>query len=317
GGAGYIGGQAVLSLLDAGVSVCVLDDLSTGSIRPFHKDTDFYEGRVHDQDLVKMILRKHKIKAILHFAGSIKVDESITNPLKYYDNNTEASRLLIEVAVKENIETFVFSSTAAVYGFVAGTGQVCEEAPTEPLNPYGWSKLQTESLLKDVSEAYGLKFGILRYFNVAGADAQGRHGQFLEGPTHLIGRTIDAVRGTAGKLQIFGNTLPTKDGTGVRDYIHVCDLADAHMAVLKHLQVTGKSETFNLGYGVGYSVLDVVDCVAKLAGRPVPYEFVAAREGEAPAVVADVSRLQKIIGWQPTYADISKIVQSALDWADR
>ena len=215
------------------------------------------------------------------------------------------------------METVVCSSTAAVYGFVAGDGQVSEEALTEPLNPYGWSKLQTECLLKDVSEANGLRFGILRYFNVAGADAKGRHGQFIEGPTHLIGRTIDAVRGAAGKLQIFGNNLPTKDGTGVRDYIHVCDLADAHVAVLSYLQATQKSETFNLGYGVGHSVLDVVGCVEMLAGKPVPYEFVPAREGEAPAVVADVSKLQKQIGWQPAYADISKIVQSTLDWAGR
>lgn len=317
GGAGYIGGQTVLSLLDAGVEVCILDDLSTGNRRPFHSKTEFYEGRIHDGALVENILHKHSIKTVLHFAGSIKVDESIAYPLKYYDNNSEGSRVLIDAAVRSGVGTFVFSSTAAVYGEVSGTGKVSEQAETEPLNPYGWSKLLTERLLQDVAAACGMRYGILRYFNVAGADMQGRHGQFLDGPTHLIGRTIDAVQGRQGVLQVFGNDLPTKDGTGVRDYIHVSDLADAHVAVVSYLQKNSSNEIFNLGYGQGHSVLDVIRCVERLVGKSVPHEFVAARDGEAPAVFADVSKLTQKVGWVPKYVDLDKIVQSAIDWSNR
>lgn len=316
GGAGYIGGQTVLSLLDAGFPVCVLDDLSTGSIRPFHEQTSFYEGRIHNQSLVKEIIDQHDIETILHFAGSIQVAESIENPLKYYENNAEGSRLLVEAAVMSGVKQFVFSSTAAVYGAVSGNGMVSEDVPPLPLNPYGWSKLFTEKLLEDVSAATGLQYGILRYFNVAGADPQGRHGQFLANPVHLIGRSIDAMTGVAPALQIFGNDLKTKDGTGVRDYIHVSDLADAHVSLVRYMLGISDNVLFNLGYGRGHSVKEVVECLEALSGKPVPHEYVAARVGEAAAVIANVERVTCKLDWSPKYKDLKVMVQSALSWRE-
>ncbi|MFC3051205.1 UDP-glucose 4-epimerase GalE [Kordiimonas pumila] len=317
GGAGYIGGQTVLSLLDQGADVVVLDDLSTGSVRPFHENTAFYQGRIQDQGLVSEILKKHQIKSILHFAGFIKVDESISNPLKYYNNNTDGSRVLIEAAVHNNVETFLFSSTAAVYGSITGVETVDEALEVHPLNPYGWSKLFTERLLQDVSKAHGMQYGIFRYFNVAGADMRFRHGQFLEKPVHLIGRAIDALLGTAPPLQIFGNTLATPDGTGVRDYIHVSDLADAHVALLQNLQSIPKNRLLNLGYGKGHSVLDVIKCLEEISGKPVPYEFVPAREGEAASVVANVKMLTEHLAWKPQHANLKEIIATSLEWRQR
>ncbi len=314
GGAGYIGGQTVLSLLDAGYQVCVLDDLSTGTLRPFLERTAFYKGRIHDQDLVTKIVREHNVHTIIHFAGSIQVAESIENPIKYYENNTEGSRCLIQAAVETGIKQFIFSSTAAVYGNVAGTGVVSEDARLLPLNPYGWSKLFTEKLLEDISAASGMRCGILRYFNVAGADPNGRHGQFLKNPVHLIGRAIDAMLGIAPALQIFGDNLATDDGTGVRDYIHVSDLADAHVALIRYLIKAKESSLFNLGYGKGHSVNQVVYCLEKIAEQPVPHEYVEARAGEAPAVIADVTKVNQELNWSPKYDDLEFMIRSALEW---
>ncbi|MCK0070447.1 UDP-glucose 4-epimerase GalE [Kordiimonas laminariae] len=317
GGAGYIGGQTVLCLLDAGYNVVVLDDLSTGRICPFHELTVFYEGKVHDQVLVEQIIERHHVRSIMHFAGSIKVDESISNPLKYYNNNTEGSRLLIEAAVNKGVERFIFSSTAAVYGQVPQGQKVTEKANTEPLNPYGWSKLFTERQLIDVNRAHGLQYGILRYFNVAGADMSGRHGQYLEKPVHLIGRAIDAMRGVVPPLTVFGNNLPTRDGTGVRDYIHVQDLASAHVGLLSYLREKTKSALYNLGYGRGLSVLEVIDTLEQVSGEKVPHVFGAPREGEAPEVVADNTSLVDELGWAPKYDSIDKIIRSSLDWLSK
>lgn len=316
GGAGYIGGHTVLALLDAGVEVCVLDDLSTGTRCPFHNNVHFYEGRVHDQALVADIVAQHKVRSILHFAGSIKVDESVANPLKYYENNTEGSSRLIEAAVGAGVSEFIFSSTAAVYG-ETGDAPVAETAVPQPLNPYGWSKLITEQQLKDVSAASGLTYGILRYFNVAGADPAGRHGQFLEKPTHLIGRAIDAMLARGGPLTIFGQALPTPDGTGVRDYIHVSDVADAHLALLADLQANKKSRLFNLGYGRGSSVLDIIKALEAEIGKPVPHGFGEPRPGEAPSVIADVSELSRETGWTPKHAELAHILRTSYDWATR
>ena len=315
GGAGYIGGQAVLCLLDNDVEVVVIDNLSTGRRHAFHDRTVFYEMDIHDQGSVEDVILRHNIKSILHFAGSIRVDESIEKPLKYYDNNTDASRRLIAACVNVGVEQFIFSSTAAVYGEVIGDDPVTETAITQPLNPYGWSKLFTERTLRDVSAAHGIKFGILRYFNVAGADAALRHGQYLDNPVHLIGRAIDAMHGKAGPLEVFGNNLPTPDGTGVRDYIHVSDLAQAHLAVLKYLIEFDDNLLLNLGYGSGHSVLDVINCLETVSGKSVPYKFVSARKGEAASVVADVSSLHNKMDWQPEYNDLNIIIQSALLWA--
>lgn len=315
GGAGFIGGQTVLCLLDAGIEVVVLDDLSTGSFRSFHKNTEFYEGKIHDQALVKSILSKHGIRSVLHFAGSIKVDESIENPLKYYHNNTEGSRCLIETATEEGVENIVFSSTAAVYGNAEAGKPVDENLQVNPLNPYGWSKLFTERTLRDVYAAGGPKYAILRYFNVAGADPMQRHGQFTEKPSHLIGRALDAVLGRLEKLHVFGNDLPTHDGTGVRDYIHVKDLADAHLVALSYLQKGNNPVLTNLGYGRGYSVLEVIKAVENVVGKPVPYEFVAKREGEAPSVVASTQKLAKLLKWTPKHNALEKIIHDAYLWS--
>lgn len=314
GGAGYIGGQTVLALLDAGVEVCVVDDLSTGTLRPFHTDVAFYEGAIHDRRLLDAVFSKHDITAILHFAGSIKVDESVTNPLKYYHNNTEGSRVLIDAAVHHDISNFIFSSTAAVYG-ITGDEPVSEMAVPHPLNPYGWSKLFTEQQLRDACSVSAMNYGIFRYFNVAGADPELRHGQFLEKPTHLIGRAIDALLDRAPALQVFGNDLPTPDGTGVRDYIHVYDVATAHLALLASMQSSGQSRLLNLGYGVGSSVLEVISAISAEAGKPVPYEFGTLRAGEAPSVVADISSLQESLDWVPKYNNLSQMTASAYNWA--
>jgi len=314
GGAGFIGGQTVLCLLDCGVEVVVVDDLSTGRKRQFHSETSFYEGSIHDRTLIGKVIEHHGIQSILHFAGSIKVDESIENPLKYYYNNTEGSRRLIEVATRLKVENFIFSSTAAVYGFVPGGEPVDEAFNVNPLNPYGWSKLFTERTLQDVFTAAGPRYGILRYFNVAGADPAARHGQFIEKPVHLIGRAIEAAYGRAGPLQVFGDKLPTLDGTGVRDYIHVMDLAEAHIAALTTMQKKGAPLLTNLGYGRGYSVKQVIDTIEKVSGNRVPHEFVAAREGEAPSVIADIRHLHETMDWEPEHASLEGIVADSLSW---
>ncbi len=314
GGAGYIGGQTVLSLLDAGVEVCVIDDLSTGKMRPFHNDVRFYEGRIHDEKLLGTIFSERPITAIMHFAGSIKVDESVSNPLKYYENNTEGSRRLIDASIKAGVKDFIFSSTAAVYG-TTDDKPVGETASTVPLNPYGWSKLFTEQQLKDTSRVSGMRYGIFRYFNVAGADSDMRHGQFTKNPSHLIGRSINALLESSPPLTIFGNTLPTSDGTGVRDYIHVQDVASAHVALLASMQKHAASYLFNLGYGQGSSVLDIVRELEKEVGKAVPFEFGPPRDGEAPSVVADVSGLMASLDWQPEFNDLRKTLRSAYNWS--
>ncbi len=314
GGAGYIGGQTVLSLLDLGADVVVLDDLSTGKFCDFHEQTSFYEGKIHDQGLVKRIIEKHAVKSIMHFAGSIKVDESISNPLQYYYNNTEGSRLLVDAAVNSGVEQFIFSSTAAVYGTVEQGKLVEESDATNPLNPYGWSKLLTEKLLMDVERAHGLQYGVLRYFNVAGADTKGRHGQYLKNPVHLIGRGLDAMLGNGPELSIFGNTLSTKDGTGVRDYIHVMDLAQAHIDLLQYLNNSKCSALFNLGYGVGSSVLDVIKSIERVSGNKVPYIYADARDGEAAEVVASPKKMLNKVNWKPKHNGLDEIVSSSLSW---
>lgn len=316
GGAGYIGGQTVLSLLDAGLEVCVVDDLSTGKMRPFHDDVRFYEGRIHDEKLLDTIFSEQSIAAVMHFAGSIKVDESVSNPLKYYENNTEGSRRLIDASIKAGVKDFIFSSTAAVYG-ATDDKPVNETASTQPLNPYGWSKLFTEQQLKDASRVSGMRYGIFRYFNVAGADSDMRHGQFTRNPSHLIGRSINALLENSQPLTIFGNTLPTPDGTGVRDYIHVQDVASAHVALLETMQNRAASYLFNLGYGRGSSVLDIVRELEKEVGKSVPFEFGPPREGEAPSVVADVSALAASMKWQPEFNDLRKMLRSAYNWSTK
>jgi UDP-glucose 4-epimerase len=270
GGAGYIGTHMVHAALERGADVVVLDDLSTGVRGLIAESAHFYQGDVGDQELVRKLIAKHWIDAVVHFAGSIVVPESVEKPLAYYANNTVASRNLIEVCVEAGVKNFIFSSTAAVYASSDGK-PVNENAPLVPGNPYGRSKLMTEWMLEDTAHAYDFRHVTLRYFNVAGADPKGRTGQSTPRATHLIKRACQAALGRIPHLEIFGTDYPTHDGTGVRDYIHVTDLVEAHVAALDHLMSGGRSLTLNLGYGHGFSVRQVAETVSRVAGCPVPH----------------------------------------------
>ncbi len=316
GGAGYIGSHAVLALRDAGVGVVVLDDLSTGVREAVPEGVPLRVGTVGDAALVDEVLTGHKVTAVMHFAGSIVVPESVENPLKYYRNNTLNSQVLIERCVHHGVGRFIFSSTAAVYGLPERL-PVAEDAPTAPINPYGASKLMTESILRDCAAAYPLRYVALRYFNVAGADPEGRSGQSTPMATHLIKVACQAVLGRRGALSIFGEDYPTRDGTGVRDYIHVSDLAEAHVLALDHLARGGESLVLNCGYGHGYSVREVVEAVGAEAGRPVPVETAPRRAGDPPALVAAADRIRQVFGWQPRHDDLATIVATALAWERR
>ena len=313
GGAGYIGSHMALALLDRGEGVVVLDNLVTGVRAQVPAQATFVEGDIADEDLVTRVLAEQNIQAIVHFAGSVVVPESVADPLKYYGNNTAATRNLLDAAVRAGIEQFIFSSTAAVYG-ITDAPLVDEDAPKEPPSPYGRSKLMTEWMLADLSAATALRYVVLRYFNVAGADPLGRTGQSTPGATHLIKRACQAALGRVPKLGIFGSDFPTRDGTGVRDYIHVTDLIGAHLLALDHLRGGGVSETFNCGYGSGFSVSEVIDAIERVTGITVPAERQPRRPGDPPMIVADSSKLKAALGWQPQYASLDTIVDHAFRW---
>ena len=313
GGAGYIGSHMALALLDRGEGVVVLDNLVTGVRAQVPAQATFVEGDIADEDLVTRVLAEQNIQAIVHFAGSVVVPESVADPLKYYGNNTAATRNLLDAAVRAGIEQFIFSSTAAVYG-ITDAPLVDEDAPKEPPSPYGRSKLMTEWMLADLSAATALRYVVLRYFNVAGADPLGRTGQSTPGATHLIKRACQAALGRVPKLGIFGSDFPTRDGTGVRDYIHVTDLIGAHLLALDHLRGGGVSETVNCGYGSGFSVLEVIDAIERVTGITVPAERQPRRPGDPPMIVADSSKLKAALGWQPQYASLDTIVDHAFRW---
>ena len=314
GGAGYIGSHAALALIDAGWPVAVIDDLSNGSREAVPGDIPFYEGNIADRALVERIFHEQQIQAIMHFAGSIVVSESVENPLKYYANNTLASHALISAAVAAGVKHILFSSTAAVYG-VPETVPIDEEDPKAPINPYGASKLMTERMLADASAAHRFNFGALRYFNVAGADTKGRTGQMGKGSTHLIKVACEAAVGKRESIAVYGTDYPTADGTCIRDYIHVSDLADAHVAALEWLvEHAGENLVINCGYGKGLSVLEVLDAVDRANGKPVKRVMEARRAGDPPELVAANARLLATLGWRPRYADIDTIVEDALEW---
>lgn len=314
GGAGYIGSHAVLALLDAGCRVVVLDDLSNGEREAVPSRAVLEVGDVADRQLVSRLLARYEIREVLHFAGSVRVDESVMDPLKYYANNTAASRNLIAACLEGGVKRFVFSSTAAAYGIPA-TSPVDESAPTEPINPYGWSKLMTERMLRDAVAAYkGMSVAILRYFNVAGADPQGRAGQRTKNATHLIKVASEVAAGHRPYMQIFGTDYDTRDGTCIRDYIHVTDLAEAHLAVLEWLETNGPIAVFNCGYGRGYTVREVLAAVEKAAGKAFAVQEGPRRAGDPPALVSDARQLRQIVGWQPRLADLETIVGTALAW---
>jgi UDP-glucose 4-epimerase len=312
GGAGYIGGHAVLAFLDRGEIPVVIDDLSTGSRDAVPSKVPFILGDVGDISLVLRIIETHKVDAILHFAAKIIVPESVTDPLGYYLNNTVKTRALLEAAVKGKVRYLVFSSTAAIYGN-PDRATVSEETVPAPLSPYGMSKLMSELMIRDVSAAYDQKHVILRYFNVAGADPKGRHGQSTADATHLIKVAIETALGRRPFMSIFGNDYPTTDGTCVRDYVHVSDLARAHLLALDHLRLDGVSRTLNCGYGRGYSVQEVVEAVRSVAGTDFEVRQAPRRAGDPASIVASNDQLMGL-GWKPELDDLSVIVRHALAW---
>jgi UDP-glucose 4-epimerase len=316
GGAGYIGSHMVHALLDRGDDVVVLDNLSTGVRGLVAPRAVFVEGNASDRALILDIVKEHGVTTVIHFAGSIIVPESVEDPLAYYANNTVTSRDLIAACVDANVGNFVFSSTAAVYGMPEQI-PVTEPALTDPINPYGRSKLMTEWMLQDTAHAHDFRYVALRYFNVAGADPNGRTGQSSPRATHLIKRACQAALGRVEALDIFGTDYPTKDGTGVRDYIHVSDLANAHVKALDHLEDGGSSLTLNCGYGHGFTVREVIDTVARVSGNPVPTREAPRRAGDPAVIVADPSQIKEIFEWQPKYDDLDEIVRTAYAWEKR
>jgi UDP-glucose 4-epimerase len=314
GGAGYIGSHAVLALKDAGHHPVVIDNLTTGFRWALPDDVPFHEGDIDDESLVARILAEHNIEAIMHFAGSIIVPESVENPLKYYRNNTANSRSIIESAITGGVKHFIFSSTAATYG-IPQISPVREDTPTLPINPYGLSKLMTEYMLRDVAAAHDFNYCALRYFNVAGADPQGRTGQSTAGATHLIKVAVETALGKRSHVSVFGTDYDTHDGTGVRDYIHVSDLAAAHVIALENLFIDPvQSHTLNCGYGHGYSVLQVLDAVDRVTNSKIERHFEGRRAGDPDAIISDNSEIKKRFGWQPQFDDLDVIVSHALQW---
>ncbi|MGO1303941.1 UDP-glucose 4-epimerase GalE [Sphingomonas parapaucimobilis] len=314
GGAGYIGSHAVLALLDAGYEVVVLDNLVTGFDWAVDPRASLVVANVADDDAVRAAIREHKVRAIMHFAGSIIVPESVTDPLKYYRNNTAASRSLMESAVAEGVGHFIFSSTAATYGTPERV-PIKESDPKAPINPYGMSKLMTEIMLKDVAAAHPINYCALRYFNVAGADPQGRSGQSTVGATHLIKIAVEAAIGKRDAVGVYGTDFATRDGTGVRDYIHVSDLAAAHVAALELLiERPGESHTLNCGYGRGFSVLEVLDAVDRVTNRTIERRMEGRRAGDPAELVADNGAILATLPWRPERDDLEGIVRDALAW---
>lgn len=312
GGAGYIGSHTVRQLGEAGERIVTLDNLSKGS-RDSVLYGDFVEGDTADKALVSRVLHEHGVDTVIHFAAHTIVPESVSDPLKYYRNNTCATRNLLECCVAAGVKHFVFSSTAAVYG-VPAQEQCWEDTPTQPINPYGMSKLMSEYMLRDLSLASDLRFVILRYFNVAGSDPKGRIGQSTPGATLLMKVAAEHALGKRDALYIFGTDYPTPDGTGVRDYIHVEDLANAHLKAIDYLRAGGESQILNCGYGHGYSVREVLDMVQRVHGAPLNIIEEGRRAGDPPALIAGAQKVREVLGWVPRYDDLEEIARSSLDW---
>jgi UDP-glucose 4-epimerase len=315
GGAGYIGSHTLLQLASRGEKVVVLDDLSTGFPQAV-RDVPLVVGNVGDRALVERVLAEHRVDTIVHFAAHTIVPESVSNPLKYYGNNTCATRSLLEAATRAGVKHFVFSSTAAVYG-IPSSGLASEETQTQPINPYGTSKLMSEWMLRDACSASPMRYVALRYFNVAGSDTQGRIGQSTRGATLLVKVACEVAVGKRPQLSVFGTDYPTPDGTGVRDYIHVEDLATAHLNALTYLRNGGPSLVANCGYGHGYSVREVISSVEKIAGIKLAVREEPRRAGDPPSLVARVDKVRRELGWSPRLDDIDVIVRSSLEWERR
>jgi UDP-glucose 4-epimerase len=314
GGAGYIGSHAVLALLDAGHNPVVIDNLVTGFRWAVPDGVAFYEGDISDSELIAKIVGQQAISAVMHFAGSVVVPESVENPLKYYHNNTAKTRALIEAIIDNDVRHMIFSSTAATYG-IPESSPILEDMPTSPINPYGASKLMSEMMLRDVAVAHDFNYCALRYFNVAGADPDGRSGQSTVGATHLIKIAVEAALGNRDSVSVFGTDYATEDGTGVRDYIHVSDLAAAHVIALEALIADpATSHTLNCGYGHGYSVMQVLDAVDRVTNNKLVRNMEARRAGDPDALISDNRAIVSRFGWQPKYDDLDTIVEHALAW---
>jgi UDP-glucose 4-epimerase len=314
GGAGYIGSHAVLALRDTGWPVAVIDNLVTGFRFAVPEGVPFYQGDIADAELVARIFAEQGTRAVMHFAGSVVVPESVENPLKYYDNNTARTRALIAAAVAAGVPHFTFSSTAATYG-IPQRSPVTEDTPQRPINPYGWSKLMSERMLADAAAAHSLNYAALRYFNVAGADPAGRSGQSTEGATHLIKVAVEAALDKRDHVSVFGTDYATPDGSGVRDYIHVSDLAAAHVLALEALAADPRhSLTLNCGYGHGFSVLEVLDAVDRVTGGTLERRMVDRRAGARDSLISDNARIRATLAWQPRHDDLDTIVGHALAW---
>lgn len=315
GGAGYIGSHVALTLRDAGHHVVVVDDLSTG-LKAAVLDAELVECDVGDRVRIARVLREHSIDTVMHLAASTVVPESVTNPLKYYSNNVCAMRALLECCVEQGVDRFVFSSTAAVYGHLP-EGRADEESPTVPINPYGTTKLIGEWMLRDIARTSPLRYLALRYFNVAGCDPQGRVGQSTSDATLLVKVACEAAVGKRHHVPIFGTDYPTPDGTGVRDYIHVTDLAAAHLKAVEYLNDGGESRVLNVGYGHGYSVREVLRVVQEVSGTRLDIVEQPRRPGDPPILVAQSNRIRPVLNWQPHHAGLQEIVASTLDWERR
>jgi UDP-glucose 4-epimerase len=313
GGAGFIGSHMVHRLVDSGETVVVLDNLTTGFAWSLPEAANLIEGDVGDEELVRKIIREHNVDAIVHFAGSIVVPESVSDPLWYYENNTVKSRALIACAVAEGVKHFIFSSTAAVYG-APEVMPVTEATPQLPVSPYGSSKLMTEIMLRDTGFAHDFRYVALRYFNVAGADPKGRTGQSTKGATHLIKVACEAAQGKRSHLDVFGIDYDTADGTCVRDYIHVSDLVKAHSDALAYLRADGAAIVMNCGYSRGFSVLEVIDAVKRVSGVDFDVRTTDRRPGDPPQIVAASDLVRSTLNWQPEHEDLDTIVRHALDW---
>src|SRR6476620_1717225 len=313
GGAGYIGSHMVHALVEAGESVAVIDNLSTGFSAFLPQEVPLFIGDAGDENLVAGVIKQHGIESIIHFAGSVAVPDSMRDPLGYYRNNTMTTRSLLNAAVKGGVNRFIFSSTAAVYGNPEQV-PVAEHAPTRPLSPYGSSKLMTEIMLHDTASAHGMSYVVLRYFNVAGADPKGRVGLATVGATHLLKIAAEAATGQRAKIDVFGTDYPTPDGSCIRDFIHVSDLAQAQRAAMSYLRGGGASVTLNCGYGRGHSVLETIEAVRRVSGRNFAVQHAPRRSGDIMTVIADTTRIRATLDWRPQYDDLETIATHALTW---
>jgi UDP-glucose 4-epimerase len=316
GGAGYIGSHTVRALLEAGERIVVIDNLSTGFSHFVPEGVPLFIGDAADENLVEGVIAAHGVRAIIHFAGSVVVPDSMRDPLGYYRNNTMTTRNLLNAAVRCNVGRFIFSSTAAVYGNPDST-PVAEDAPTRPLSPYGMSKLMTEIMLHDVATAHAMNYVVLRYFNVAGADPLGRIGLATVGATHLLKIAVEAATGQRAKIDVFGTDYPTGDGSCIRDFIHVADLAEAHRAALTYLDQGGPSATLNCGYGRGYSVLETIEAVRRASGRNFAVHYAGRRPGDIMTMIADTARIRATLDWTPRLDSLDTIARHALAWEQK